>query len=209
VRQGAPLPWGVWTTLLTELGRAGGNSSLPADSPLRSYRNLIDEVDQVVRSLKQRRNDLAHQRVPPTHRIAAQAAEARAELELLLAAAEWLSDYPLRHIEEVRWDSFANESVVHFRELMGDHHVVALKSGRTAGNLEVASPYVADQFGHYHLLRPLFHTEHCDSCGQLSLFVLDRWIDAEQTAEYKALDHGDICRVPAGNALRGAGILPR
>jgi hypothetical protein len=208
VRQGAPLPWGVWTTMLTELGRAGGNSSLPADSPLRSYRNLIDEVDQVVRSLKQRRNDLAHQRVPPSHRVAAQAEDARAELELFLAAAEWLSDYPLRHIEEVHWDSFANESVVHFRELMGDHHVVALESGSTAGNLEVSSPYIADQFGHYHLLRPLFHTEHCDSCGQLSLFILDRWIEAEQTAEYKALDHGDICRVRAGSALRGAGILP-
>lgn len=209
VRQGAPLPWGVWTTLLAELGRAGGNGSLPADSPLRSFRKLVDEADLAVRSLKQRRNDLAHQRVPPTHQIAAQAADARAELEVLLGAAEWLSDYPLRHIEEVHWDSYSNESVVHFRELMGDHHVVALKSGRTSGNMEVSSPYAADQFGRYHLLRPLFHTEHCGSCGQLSVFVLDRWIEAKQAAEYKALDHGDTCRVLAGSALRGAGILPR
>jgi hypothetical protein len=209
LRQGAPLPWGAWTSLLSELGRAGSNFSLPADSPLRNYRLVVNEVDGLVRSLKQRRNDLAHQRVPPPHRIAAHAEEAKTELERLLAATEWLSDYPLRHIEEVRWDSFADTSVIHFRELMGDHHIVTLKAGATSGNLEVFSPYVADQFGRYHLLRPLFHSEHCASCGQLSLFILDRWIESEQSAEYKALDHSDVCRVPAGNALRGVGLLPR
>jgi hypothetical protein len=95
-----------------------------------------------------------------------------------------------------------------FRELMGDHSVVSPRRDTTPGNVELFSPYAVDQFGRYYLLRPLLHTAVCDGCGQLSVFVLDRWDPAQHRAEFKALNHGDVCHVSCETALQAVGLLP-
>ena len=87
---------------------------------------------------------------------------------------------------------------------MGDHNVVALKHDETQDRVEVLSPYLADQFGNYYLLRPVFHIDQCRDCGRLTLFVLDGWSRTAELAEYKALDHSHVCHVPAGIGLRRA-----
>ena len=208
LRQGVPLPLGTWTAILAGLASAAATPGLPADSPLANYNHFSGRAIEAVKALKQRRNDLSHGRGPANHEIAPHAQAARNDLEILVAAAEWIVDYPLRYLEEARWDSFTNVTAVSFRELMGDHNVVGLKSDETPGNVEVFSPYVADQFARYYLLRPLFHSGYCADCGQLTLFVLDRWVTADQQAEYKALDHSDVCLLPVAAGLRAVGLLP-
>ena len=126
----------------------------------------------------------------------------------MLSRVEWLVDYPLRHIDACRWDSFTNTSQVTYRELMGDHNIVFPVGERVAQILESGSPYIADSYGHYRLLRPFLLTQPCPQCGQLTVFVLDQWNATTQEIEYLALDQSDTITVTGMHVpLQQVGLL--
>lgn len=201
--------FGDWSAVLNNLAEIAISAPEPADSPLRYYRRYSgDDVKGAIKSLKDRRNDFYHGRGPDAHRMSAYTVDAKAELERVLSASEWLVDYPLRYLESERWDSFGDTSELTYRELMGDHNVVSLGHDETSGHLESRSLYTLDQFGRYYLLRPFLHGGYCDDCGQLTVFVIDGWSPAADEAEYKAIDHPHMATVQrASLGLRRAGLL--
>lgn len=118
-------------------------------------------------------------------------------------------DLPLLHIEQARWDTYDKVSHLAYRELMGDHNVVTLHEQTVPHLIEAGSPYVVDQLGRFHLLRPFFVSQACDKCGQLSLFVIDQWNPVDETATYLALDHvHTIVLHNQRRALEQVGLLP-
>ncbi|UFN92698.1 hypothetical protein [Micromonospora aurantiaca] len=207
LRQGTPVTFGTWTKLLGDLRSAASSATLPADSPLQNYRAIPDTALAAVRGLQQRRNDAAHGRGPAVHEIPEFVRDARAQLEAFISAVEWLVDYPLRHVESSKWDSFTGTTTITYRELMGDHNVVAVTTEATQDHMEAGSTYLGDQFGRYSLLRPLLHTDHCPACGQFTVFLIDSWSHHDERAEFKALDHSHVCHLPAGVGLRALGFL--
>lgn len=208
IRQGNPLTFGVWSRLLEDLAGHARSASLPPLSPLRHFVEFPSTAIAAVGELKSRRNDISHQRRPGPHEVGTHFNDARRSLLHLMDCFYWLTDYPLRIVEGERWDSLADETEVSFRELVGDHSVVELKSGRTRQRLEVGSPYIADPYDRYLLLRPILHSGICGQCGQLTVFIIEKWRNVQGSADYRALDHGHVCEVPAASSLRAIGLIP-
>jgi hypothetical protein len=201
--------FGDWSSVVDNLADIARSDTQPMDSPLRNYRCFVDETKSAIQDLKGLRNDISHGRGPANHEISAHILRAKANLDTLLRAIEWLVDYPFRYVEAEHWDSFANTSTLSYRELMGDHNVVGLDNDQTSGHLESHSTYAVDQFGRHYLLRPFCHTEYCSTCGQLSVFVIDAWDPVEQHATYKSMDHSHVTLLTdASAALRAVGLLP-
>ncbi|MGW0891108.1 hypothetical protein [Saccharopolyspora sp. NPDC002578] len=211
VRQGnmAQMTFGIWLNILREVATAATEQDIPSDSPLTRFRCFTDaDMASAVRELYERRNHKSHGRGPAAHEINDAVQNSRRHLKTILSGVEWLVDYPLRHIDACHWDSFINTSQITYRELMGDHNIVSPTDEHTTQILETGSPYIADSYGRYRLLRPFLLTQHCPHCGQLSLFILDQWNANTQEIEYLALDHPDTITVTDMRApLQHVGFL--
>ncbi|MEU4338642.1 hypothetical protein AB0F59_28965 [Micromonospora lupini] len=203
------MTFGDWRALLRELATHGRSAAFSADSAIAHFAAFSDSpIASAIDRLGALRNDRAHRRGPADHEVADVFDQARAELVAVLAGVEWLVDYSLCHVEASHWDSFGNESRVVVRELMGDHNVVAPRELAVQGNVEVGSSYVLDRFGGQQLLRPFLKARQCGLCGQLSVFVVDRWLPTTEEVEYLALDHRHTERVSdMRQALEHVGLL--
>ncbi|WP_152546848.1 hypothetical protein [Amycolatopsis orientalis] len=202
--------FGTWGTIVSYFATAKPFRGLPADSPLVHFAGLArPEVSEAIAANKRRRDHNAHRRRPSPHETRSAVEDAKNDLLILLEAVEWLVDFPLRHIERSRWDTFEKLSHLSFRELMGDHNVVPLHDGTVDHIIEADSPYAVDQFGRYHLLRPFFVSLPCDKCGQLTVFVIDAWDPTTETATYLALDHAHTIELAnQRGTLEQVGLLP-
>ncbi|MEU7985275.1 hypothetical protein AB0B56_10465 [Streptosporangium canum] len=208
---GHGMNFGDWVSILGNLASRRNRHRISSDTPFRDVIELLSdkEIDRARRELKSRRDGSAHGRRPEPGEISDVYSSLRADLEVLFAGAEWLSEYSLRLVIETRWDSLAGVAEVTYRELMGDHAVVPESSQRLDEILETGSLYLVDRLGRYHLLRPLMHAGICPTCRRLAVFVFDRWHASSDVAEYRALDHGHTLEVPgAADALRSVGFLP-
>lgn len=202
--------FGTWGTIVSYFATAKPFRGLPADSPLVHFAGLArPAVSEAIAANKRRRDHNAHRRGPSAHETRSAVEDAKNDLLVLLEAVEWLVDFPLRHIERSRWDTFEKLSHLSFRELMGDHNVVSLHDGTVDHVIEADSPYAVDQFGRYHLLRPFFVSRPCDKCGQLTVFVIDAWDPTTETAVYLALDHAHTIELAnQRGTLEQVGLLP-
>lgn len=203
--------FGYWRAVVSELAEKAAAPSLPADSPLAQFGSFGHPgVAASLDSLADRRNALAHRRGPQHHEVRVAFNSAKGEMETILASVEWLVDYPVRLIDSCHWDSFKQSSQVIFRELMGDHNVVSPAMDTIADVLETGSAYVVDRYGDYQLLRPVLTVQTCPTCGQLSMFALDRWHPETEQADYLALEHPHTIRLrDVATALERVGLLPR
>ncbi|MEU6154892.1 hypothetical protein ABZ816_33385 [Actinosynnema sp. NPDC047251] len=202
--------FGTWGTIVDYLATANPFRTLPADSLLAHFARLAKpEVSEAIAANKRRRDHNAHRRGPSPHETRSAFEDAKNDLLILLEAVEWLVDFPLRHIEHSRWDTFEKVSHLAYRELMGDHNVVSLHDDTIDHIIEADSPYAVDQFGRYHLLRPFFVSRHCDKCGQLTVFVIDEWDPTAEAATYLALDHAHtIMLTNQRSPMEQVGLLP-
>lgn len=201
------MTFGTWRAILQDV--AAGTNDVPSDSPLAQFRCFTDaDVVGAMKNLLDRRNEKSHRRGPAAHEIGDAVVDARSRLEIILTRLEWLVDHPLRGIDACRWDSFTGIARVTYRELMGDHNIVSPAEDRVADVLETGSPYIADSYGKYRLLRPFLLVETCPQCGQTTIFILDSWTASAEEAEYIALDHSDTITVPGmREPLRQVGLL--
>jgi len=207
VRRG--MTFTAWHNLLREVSEVATAQDVASDSPLAQFRCFADaDVAGAIRLLHERRNQKSHRRGPAAHEMEDAVTETRRHLEVVLSRVEWLVDYPLRHIDVCRWDSFTNTSHIAYRELMGDHNIVSPAEEHVPHLLETGSAYITDSYGHYRLLRPFLLARPCPECGQLTVFVIDQWNATTQEAEYLALDHPHKITITDGQAsLRQVGLL--
>lgn len=151
--------------------------------------HVVDSLDYLYQS----RNDFSHGRGPKGRALVDEVENAKYHLEILLEAAEFLVDYPLRYVEEAKWDSLAKTTKIRYRQLTGDHPLTPLQSEVVnIGEIEAGSLYLVDRQGDYHLLRPIMVFRECPECGTNSVFVVDKINIKEKTCLMKSLGHEHV-----------------
>ncbi|MFJ5270522.1 restriction endonuclease [Streptomyces sp. NPDC088358] len=203
--------FGDWVAVLQEVATSRKLRNLTAEHPLNDIRSLLSDKDSTdaCKRLSDRRNDQAHlRRVDPVD-LPNAAKEAFADLGTLIASARFLADWSLLDITDVRWDSLTRTSKVQYRELMGDHPVVPMKTILLPRNdLEAGSLYLRDPNHGLHLLRPFLIGQDCRTCRNWSTFHVDRVPKGDVLL--KSLEHGHVFRDSAtdtASVLRVVGLL--
>ncbi|QWZ07719.1 hypothetical protein KRR39_20365 [Nocardioides panacis] len=186
---------GDWVAVLEEIsGRAFRR--LPDEQPLGEVRSLLSETTAGPRRrLSSRRQAQAHLRRYTDAEFSAMVEEEFADLQMLIQSASFLTDLPLIHVSDVRYDSLSGITDVTYRRLMGDHPVVPFVHMQQArSDLEQGSLYVADGQGNLHLLRPYLIGRDCPRCNTWSTFHPDRTSDG--VLSIKSLEHGHPLDAP-------------
>lgn len=183
--------FGDWVAVLQEVRDSRALRSLPDAEPLNELRPLLESANsrEAVRLLMGWRNDQAHLRPVDQRDLPMTLEAAHRHLVALMKSMSVLADMPLIHVTSFRWDTLTGHGAVRYREFMGDHPVVPTRLLNYAGNnIEEESLYVVDSQRRFHLLRPFLIGRACPSCGNWSVFHVDRV--AAETATLKSLEHG-------------------
>jgi hypothetical protein len=199
---------GDWAAIVRETCTAKQFRKLDDGTPFYDItRVLSGDNNTVLQRLLDRRNDQAHNRGPKgAASIQRQFVAAVADLEALLQAAEFLSEYPLYYIEQTSVDSLAGINTYTYRQLMGDHPLVPLRSAQTESfALEAHSLYLVDRGGSLHLLRPLLVRRQCPSCGVWATYYLDTYERRSSQCVLKPMEHGHDAGSPS---LQDANLAP-
>lgn len=200
--------FGDWSNILEEL--ANSRALARAPGPIMSFMRtfLVNESAAHAARIRlgARRNDASHLRYPTGGELGAAVEEVEHDLLVLMRSAEFLSDLPLLHLTEVRWDSLEERSHVRYRALMGDHSVVPLRS-RTFGvaGLEQGSLYLLDPDGELRLARPFLIGRNCPTCGNWSTFHIDT--APEGRVELKSLERGHVLPDEDRSSAEAVGLL--
>jgi hypothetical protein len=207
----AGISLGDWRAILAEVAQSRAFRRLDDAHPLVEVRSYFATPDVVEASdrLTELRHGRAHLRELAPGELANTLSGAWRDLEQLITAAEWITDYPLLRIMETRWDSLDRTNLVLFRELAGDSPVVPLAEMHSGSNdVEAGSLYVRSGRGDLLLMRPFMLGEDCPSCGHWSTFLPDRTRNSG-FVEYKSLEHGHSIETTesVSRALSQVGLL--
>ena len=158
--------------------------------PFYESARFLDEgtVDQALTLLTQNRNDYANGRGPHGPEIPVKIEESQQALQMLLEATEFLAEFPLHYIEDVRRDSIAGVTTYHYRNIMGDHSIIGVEEAQTDRvELEAHSLYLMNRSGELHLMRPFLIRQECPICKSWELFYLDTYKAREGTCTLKSM----------------------
>jgi hypothetical protein len=188
-------------------------NKVTAETPLVELTEFLragGPVEEALVELTEMRNDNAHNRGPRGSQVSSHFARALEHLGDLYGACEWLIDYPVRLVEQVQWDSYASSGVYRFRELMGDHYLVAQRSRTTDTSvLDAGRLYIRDRTGELLLLSPLVLWHECDHCHLPSAFVLDAFDASTRRCRLRATDHNHtVMRADVVQPFASLRLLP-
>lgn len=193
-KRGAGINFGDWRAILDE-ARSKRFKKLAGNAPFFEVTNFLENPKTLtaISDLIQARNDQAHGRGPKGAEINSVFHERKASLEELLKGVDFLSEYPLRYIEQARWDSIRRETSIKYRDLTGDHPLTPIQEDVVNNEpIEQGSLYWRDREGHYHRVRPLMLRRRCPECGTLATFTLDGYDYKNGVCRLKSLEHGHI-----------------
>jgi hypothetical protein len=200
--------FGDWSSILGAVSKNKSITKMPPTHPLRDLCSFytIPEVSDALARLKARRDDDAHERSPDPVDLPEAVSAALPDLRVLLEHAQFLADWPLAHIDTVRWDIFRSSAAVTYRPMMGDQPVVPpCTTTYPHSTFEQGSLYLVDSDDEWHLLRPFLIGRDCPECKNWSTFHADR---SKHMLIIKSLEHGHT--IDAANyaeALRHVGLL--
>ena len=189
-QQGGPT-FGDWTAILKQINRRRLRE-LPAEHPLSDLASLLadQDADAARQRLSKRRNRSAHLRRVDGVDLPDATKKDLSDLLTLAEKAQFLADWPLIQITSTRWDTLRGEATVSYRQLMGDHALVPIRTMTSQRNdLEQGSLYIVDSGRKMHLLRPFLIARECTVCKNLSIFHFD--LDAGEFV-LKSLEHGHV-----------------
>ena len=203
---------GQWKEILDEVAEARVFKKIPPGAPLVDVRSYFQNPNtkEAAERLAERRNFVAHLREFAPGEGTIKCNEAWADLRTLLAAAEFVTEYPLMRITGTVWNDIDEETTICFRSLIGDNPVVPNNERVIpGGGIESGSLYLNDARGDLHLLRPLMIGSDCPVCGHWSTFLVDRYRSDIGVVEYKSLEHGHPLDGPEASAshLAHVGLL--
>ena len=187
--------YGDWLAILREARDATEMKKLSKEVQFVELFSFLDdpEVDQAFQALKSARDDEAHDRGPKSGPDIERAFSNLLEkLKVALEGTEFLSDYRLRWIEDLHFDSLSGMTNYNYRDLQGDHPLVSPHTdGLNQGaELEKGSLYAVDSQGELYLLRPFMNRLYCQQCGNYSTFYLDRYDSRKNVIQLKSMEHG-------------------
>ena len=203
---------GDWIAVLREARDTKSFRNLPDIAPFYEVLHLLseDDVDQSVQRLKTNRDDQAHGRGPKGSKMISKSyKECYIDLETLFRACDFLTEYTLRYIESVRFDTIRRVAEYEFRDLLGDHPLVPIDSSESEDiELETGSLYLVDRSDKLHLLRPFLIRRECPVCGSWATFYLDTYQSDRRSINMKSMEHGHIFEDDTQlDAFRYVGIL--
>ncbi len=184
---------GDWLSILQEAGGANFADDIPETAPFVEVSRFQSDAKarQSLKLLADWRNDQSHGRGPKGADVQLAFESAKKELAMLLQAVEFVTDYPLCHIETTRRDTLQGITRYEYRELMGDHALVPLTHGDTPdAEIEADSLYLRDQSGQLRLLRPLLIGRECPVCHSWGTFFLDSCKKGGASVTLKGMEHG-------------------
>ena len=202
--------FGDWVTILRQVRDSKHFRTLTGHIPFYEVLKFLDlQADEALKQLSKRRNDLAHNRGPKGAQVSQYYNEALKALEILLKSVEFASEYPLRYIEDTKRDSIKKVTNYSYRDLMGDHPLVPIKTAQTTDpELEASSLYLVDRDGKLYLLRPLLSRRQCPECGTWATFYLDSYKKSGDTVLLKSMEHGHSALDPSvAPIFRDWGVL--
>ena len=204
--------FGDWVTILRQVRDSKQFRALTGHIPFYEVLKFLEpQADEALQQISKRRNDQAHNRGPKGAQVTQAYKEALDALEILLKSAEFVSEYPLRYVEDTKRDSIKKVTTYSYRDLMGDHPLVPIKTAQTTEpELEAGSLYLVDRDGKLYLLRPLLSRRQCPECGTWATFYLDSYKKSGDTVHLKSMEHGHIALDPSvAPIFRDWGVLKK
>lgn len=203
---------GDWVNVLKEVASSRTFRNVDDAAPLALLRSALPEnspAAQAQERLKRRRDAKSHQRGADDLALQTDLSEALRDLETLLKHLVILTDLPIFHVEETRWDAFRQEGTAKVRWLRGDHPMSMIEHmTHTDSEMEAGSLYVKDINGAHVLLRPFVVRHQCHECHTWSTFCPDHREDGR--LRLRALDHShSIDGEPFIDTLEEVGFVER
>jgi hypothetical protein len=203
---------GDWYSILTQVRDNRSLRDLEGEIAVPEIMDLWrdSETQAALNRLKSRRDDDGHIRRPEEDEMESAYIAARSDLEWVLDGADFLVDYPLRLIEATRWREILNSEDYDYRDLRGDHHLVALESGQIQGQrLEPGSLYLGTRRTRLYKLSPALIRASCPHCRAPATFCFDK-LDRETGAPvFRALEHRHTAARPdLADELKAIGLVP-
>ncbi|MGO9122891.1 MAG: hypothetical protein ACLQPD_35380 [Desulfomonilaceae bacterium] len=186
--------FGDWVAILVETRDSKPIKKLSEQTAFVEILRFLDDSDAFdsLRILKQARDDKSHGRGPRgSNAIAKAFDEQKLNLEKFFSAMEFLTDYTLIVVEDVRPDTLRQETEYSYRVLTGDHPLVPLQhDGLTKKTIEKDSMYFVGKKNELLLLRPFLQRLECPECGNIATFYLDRYDQRTRECCLKSMEHG-------------------
>jgi hypothetical protein len=183
---------GDWYSILTQIRDSQAIRARAGEIPFPEILSLwttLNAQDAFSR-LKSRRDDDGHVRRPEQAEQEAAYHEARSDLELLFAGADFFVEYPLRFVEATRWRSADDSTEYDYRDLRGDHDLVPLELGHVVSHrVEQGSLYVATRRQEIHRVTPVLVRAACPQCTTRHTFCFDRLERGSGAPVYRGLEH--------------------
>jgi hypothetical protein len=186
--------FGDWIAVLTETRDSRRIRQLSEKIAFVEILRFLDEnaAYESLKSLKKARDDKSHGRGPRGQRALAKAFQEQIiNLESFYSAIDFLTDYSLIHVEDVRSDTLRQVTEYSYRPLTGDHPLVPVRhDGRALTVVEKNSLYLLGKKGQLVLLRPLLQRLECPECGHIATFYLDNYDEKSGMCDLKSMEHG-------------------
>ena len=205
---------GDWLAIIREVAESKQWKQRLAEAPFPEVLTFISDdpdANDALQRISDARNDQAHGRGPKGAAIAEKFDEVYPDVVYLFSATEFLSEYPLRIIEQTNRDSMRKVTRYTYRDLMGDHPLTPLHEAESSdAELEAGSLYMIGRDGSLHRVRPYITRRECPQCGCMSLMYLDRFNANTGECILKGLDHAHTAKDSSVTEdFRFVGFLPR
>jgi hypothetical protein len=199
VRSAKGFSFGTWGAVLEEA--ASRPNLVVEDTRIPElWETLVEDGDFLASldALSKRRNNESHLTGLSAPQLAEELPEAEKELQAAFKRLLFLSGYPLSKIDRLEYDPLSGARSVSFRELTGDHEVVAQRSMPTTFELGEGL-YVMGRDEEPLLVDPWLIFEECGS-GRPQVLVPNRRTD--DGGEYRSLTSRDRLQVDDGRWFR-------
>lgn len=197
--------FGTWGAVL-EAAAARPNMLVEDTRIPELWETLVEDGEFLVSldALSRRRNNESHLTGLSAPQLAEELPEAERELRGAFERLLFLSGYPLWKIDRLEYDPLSGERSVSFRELTGDHEVVAQRSASTAFELGEGL-YVMRRDEQPLLVDPWLVFEECGS-GHPQVLVPNRRTE-NRGGEYRSLTSRDRLQVDSARWSRLAAFV--
>lgn len=203
--------FGDWIAVLIEARDSKRIKKLSEQVPFVEVLRFLDGSDacESLRDLKKARDDRSHLRGPKGAAMARAFDEQLKNLETLYSAMEFLTDYSLIAVEDVRPDTLRHVTEYSYRDLKGDHALVPVRhDGMTEAAIEKGSLYLCGKKDQLLLLRPLLQRVECPVCRNISTFYLDSYDKKTGICSLKSMEHGHpLTDKSIASPLKQVGLL--
>lgn len=203
---------GDWMAILREVQSSKALRKTSDLAPFYEVHRFLDngDVGDAVARLKKLRDAQSHGRGPKGRKVVETFDEALRMLRILVDAGSFLSEYPLWYVETTKRDALMRTTTLQYRDIMGDHPYVPVKTCEVSiEDVEAESLYAVEQSGKLHLFRPLLSRRECPICGSWSTFYLDSYRQSDDVCVLKSMEHGHtLDDQQSSEAFRLVGLLP-